>query len=104
MFGLNISDVGAYLPSLVGASALYLVPLIFSRRARKSHSAAAGIVVGVMILVFLLVSVLYPLGAGLVGPLSWQTYFWSVSFYLMPGIVILPLWVVGMKLLGEKAD
>ena len=104
MVDLNAPDVGAYAAYFTATSALYLLPLIVSRRVRSSPRAAAGIVIGVMVLVLLIVSALYPLGAGLVGSWSWRTYVWSVAFYLIPGIVILPLWVIGTKVFTSKAD
>ena len=104
MVDLNATDVGANAAYFAAASALYLLPLIVSSRARTSPGAATGIVIGVMVLVLLIVSTLYSLGAGLFGSWRWQTYVWSVAFYLIPGIVIFPLWVMGTKVFTSKAD
>ena len=89
----------------VGLTAIfYLVPLLASRRAKSSAEDAAKIVVATMALVAVATTVLYPLGAGLVGQLSIGDYLLVLLFYLAPGMVVACLWFLGLRLTGRRSS
>ena len=66
-------------PYLGGVAVLYTLPLVFSRRARGSASFAAKMLTIMACVVFVTISALLPLGAGLVGPLSLADYLSMVA-------------------------
>lgn len=97
------SDAQTWLTYLSCISAFYLLPLIISSRAKRDATFAARVVVALGGIVFVLITLLYPIGAGLVGPLSFADYFYALFIYLTPGVVVLLLWVGALRLLGKSA-
>lgn len=97
------SEAETWLIYLAVISAFYLIPLLISSRAKRNENFAGGLVASLLGIVFLLISLLYPIGAGLVGPLSLADYLYALLVYLAPGFIVLMIWVSGLRLLGKAA-
>ena len=91
-------------PYLAGVAIVYLLPLLISRSAKQSAVAAGRIVAATATLVFVIITVLFPLGAGLVGPIRLQDYLWAVAFYILPSFVVLAAWVGIITLVQIRRD
>jgi hypothetical protein len=78
----------------------YLLPLVFSRSAKQSAIAAGRIVAATAAIVFIVITVLFPIGAGLVGPIRLADYLLAIGFYVLPSLAVLVLWVGMITLLG----
>ena len=93
-----------YAPYFLGVCAFYLLPLLFSRRAKCSAIFAGRVVSVTAVVVFVIVSALFPLGAGLVGPITLTDYLIAVAFYVLPSVIVLLVWVWGITLAGTRTD
>ena len=91
-------------PYLVGIAAFYLLPLIISREAKRSTLAALRIVSVTALMAVLIITVLFPLGAGLVGPIELADYLRALAFYVLPSIPVLAAWAGMVILLGSRRN
>ena len=92
------TDLRDWLIYLIVIATFYLIPLIFSRRAKKDTAFAAQVWVGTTLVALVLVTFLYVVGAGVVGEWSLGDYVKTIAAYTLPGVFVLCAWVAVLRL------
>ncbi len=89
---MSKEDLLEWAPYVAAILAIYTLPLFSSKRARSSAFGAAEVLAAIATGVFLLMSALYVIGAGLVGPLRLTDYAFTVAVYLLPAALVWLVW------------